>query len=438
MARNKKKGTTKIVVVAPKAGKSKKRRKSKGVTGKGDYTLPAAYRNVGRDLGSAIGFPGFGRAMGAGLSMIRGHGDYMAIRSNSLMKGGIGTPVPKFENGGRRGVRIVEREFLGTVTSNTTFTNTSYPINPGLNSTFPWLSTLAQNFEEYKFNGLLFEYVSMSADWNGSNQSIGAVVMSTDYDSSDLDFSSRQQMENADYADSTRANESLLHPCECSPVERPTEVGYVRIGAVPSSADVKMYDLGKFQIAVDGFHDSTTVVGELWVSYDITLFKKQINSTLNWALSYNTTLASNSAPWGVLATRVSFGLCDIQPNGLTLTFVGLPLGSYGVQTLYAGSSGSNYTGYPFTIASTSNCSNVAMTSIISDPLGKFGGSQNWASFGTAMVAGSSVRWLIVTGPNPSITVNAPTLNIPANCTTQIQVFRVSSSATAVPIVADTI
>ncbi len=150
-------------------------------------------------------------------------------------------------------------------------------INPGDDATFPWLSGVASNFQQYRFKGLLFEFVSTSADaLNSTNTALGTVVMATQYNVNRPAFVSKQEMEAYEFSCSTRPSASLIHPIECDPDETPMTHLYVRSGAVPSGEDARMYDLGKFQIATVGMQAAATI-GELWVTYDIELLKPRLS-----------------------------------------------------------------------------------------------------------------------------------------------------------------
>lgn len=421
-----------VTVVVQQKKKKTKKGKNKGIKGSGDYDLATAYRNVGKDLGTAVGFPRVGRALGAGIGAFRGHGDYYPIKANSLVSGGVATRVPKFVNGGRRGVRVIEREFIGVVLSKTTFTNSTYPINPGMSSTFPWLSDVAGMFEEYEFNGLVFEFVSTSAAWNGTTQALGTVIMATDYDSSDTAFATRQQMENSDYACSTAPNVDLMHPCECDVSERPLKLSYVRSTVPPVNSDIKMYDLGKFQIACAGFGTGDQEIGELWVSYDVTLFKKQINPVAPAAMMYNTVSVSAANPAGTAAGRVCWGICDIIPAAGVIQFIGLPLGYWWMLLTYVGSSGSSYTNFPdYTLGS--NCTILAMGDSVLEDSSLFGGSINFKGTGTNEVSPCIGLLLNVTGPDPAIVTTTLTLAVPAGTKCQIVLTKFSGGA-SMPLV----
>lgn len=130
---------------------------------------------------------------------IMGRGDYGAhnmggIQSNSLFRGS--TSMPTFA-GKRRHIDIVHRELVADVTISATGSAnavvpsssvvTSYYINPGLAPTgtnaggaalkgpFPWLSTIAANFETYQLRGIAFEYRTLSGYWNSNTPALGKV-----------------------------------------------------------------------------------------------------------------------------------------------------------------------------------------------------------------------------------------------------------------------
>lgn len=236
-----------------------------------------AAETIGRTLGNFAGQGDLGAMAGIQLAKLFGHGDY-SVKSNSLM-GSNPTKGAHFSKDGRRGTRIVEREFIGNIVSgslsgsSSVFTVQNFPVNPTNPNTFPWLSRMASLFDQWEPNGLVFEYVSTSSEFNGTSQALGAVIMATDYDGYDPNYSSKQEMENADYACSTKPSEGLLHGLECDVRERPTPILYT---STTSGAPITSTTLGDFQIATQGCSTAGVTLGELWVSYDITFYKKQL------------------------------------------------------------------------------------------------------------------------------------------------------------------
>lgn len=260
---------------------------NKSTTAKGFATA------VGRQLGKFLPMPGgeeLGAFAGEGLARLFGKGDFK-ISSNSLIPGQLhsGSTVPKFDTAGKRGTRIVEREYLGDIFSGTlsggatVFSSSSYSINPTALNTFPWLSTIASQFDQWEPNGIVFEFISTSSEYNGSSQALGTVIMSTDYDFLDAPFTSKLTMENADFANSTKPSLTAMHGIECDPKERPFKVLYTS----NTVGDARMNSLGNFQLATLGCSVAGVNLGELWISYDITFYKKQLSPSLEHLPFFN-------------------------------------------------------------------------------------------------------------------------------------------------------
>jgi len=240
--------------------------------------------NWGRGIGNSL-VPGMGGtiggAIGSGLGYlyrtITGSGAY-EIKENTLIKSG--TPIPSF---GPSCVRLRHKEYLQDVISSSTigaFNLNTLPINPGMPNTFPWLAAIASNFEEYRFLGLIFEYVSTSADaLNSTNTALGKIVLATDYNATNPQFTSVEQMMSTEFSNYAKPSDSIIHAVECARIYTPMELSYVRSG-VPNSSfyDLKMYDLGNFQFATQGLQAASVNIGSIWVSYDVMLCKPILSS----------------------------------------------------------------------------------------------------------------------------------------------------------------
>lgn len=226
-------------------------------------------------LGTVLG--GFlGGKLGHLVENITGFGDYK-LNSNSIMRGGMSPPqVVNSQNNGAFIVR--HREYIGDVSASSAFTLTSYPLNPGMEQTFPWLSRLAGNFEQYSFRGVLFEFLSTSSDSilaTSATSALGTVNMATEYDSLEPNFPDKRAMLNHEFANSRKPSVTFIHPVECKRNRTPVSELYVRQGPVPTGGDQRLYDLGNFQIATEGMQASTGVCGELWVTYECLLLKQK-------------------------------------------------------------------------------------------------------------------------------------------------------------------
>jgi hypothetical protein len=193
-------------------------------------------------------------------------------------------------------------------------------VNPGCEATFPWLSQVANNFEQYKFHFLRFIFKSTNADSVNSaatTNNLGIMIYQMTYDVYDAVPSSRLEMTN--YYGTKRAR-----PCDDFALDvnvvKP-DLMYVRSGSATSTVqgDKRLYDIGTFFIASDGAA-SAGQCGELWVEYSVMFYKPKLFDTLG----YNVTGAAvqrsgaTSALW--LGTGALVNTHTSTGNTLGLTF----------------------------------------------------------------------------------------------------------------------
>lgn len=335
------------------------------VQGQGAYTLPRNFfsaKKLGGYLGGAAGTaigsmiaPGIGTEMGGSIGnaggqylgrlfkKITGWGDYN-VNENSLVHGDAA--VPSF---GEDSIRVRKREYiLGINSDATTFTNHVFAINPGVAETFPWLSNIAANYEQYRVNGMIFEYISTSSDAIAAatnNLGMGQVILATEYNAGDDPFQDSAQMLNYTFSNSNKPSEHILHAIECAPNDTAQTLYYTRSGAVPDGQDPRLYDLGLFQIATDNMPSAYTGMGQLWVSYDITFCKAQANNALGFEILNDffqfSTGIDNSHPFGTAvdpATPAAGSILGMYIDQDTLYFPDhLQSGYYLVQIAWRGS-----------------------------------------------------------------------------------------------------
>jgi len=299
----------------------------RGQGGYKDY-LKWGSRGLGAGIGGLLGystggFPGAGVGAqegydrGAQFSKWAGWGNYanQAPVANSLMD--VSAPVSSQQqisvnSTSNEGDVIIEfTEFVQNVIVTSTgagtsaFSNQAYSINPGINNIFPWLSQLAPNFTLYEFEGLIFQYKPTSGEYGSTNSnSLGKIIMATNYDPDAQSFGNSQQMENYDYAVACKPSCGAYHAVETAPKQRFSNQLYVRTGS--TSKDKVLTDIGLFQIATEGIYTGAAgsyVIGELWVSYKVKLSRKNLNSTaLGAGILYDffsqAAGTNNTAPFG--------------------------------------------------------------------------------------------------------------------------------------------
>lgn len=232
------------------------------------------------------------------------------------MKGGM-TP-PMITNSISNGAVIVRhREYLRDILNTTDFKNISFDLNPGITSTFPWLSQIAMSFSQYRFRGLVFEFKTTSSDTvlsSAASTSLGTVVMATQYNALDTPFTNKFEMENWEYSVSTKPSLSCMHPIECAKSQTPVSLLWTRNG--PKPGDERLYDLGNFNIATVGMQGEPglSAIGELWCSYEIEFFKPQFIEDGGAQTAYFTGSMLNNYPSSTVPLGGSGPIIKIDPK----------------------------------------------------------------------------------------------------------------------------
>lgn len=258
--------------------KAKKTKEVKQITKILKKATPFA--DTGSIIGGALGGmfqnrkmgTGIGRFLGSGIGSIFGSGDYElngARPSYNVLTND--NQIPKFDTTKQTNI-VCHREYLGDIIGTTGFNLTNYPLNPGMGQTFPWLATIASNYQEYRFHGLIFEFRSLITDFV-TNGAPGVVVMATNYNADVPLYTTKQQMENSEYAASVKPTLNMIHGIECATSQTINPIKYVRTAAVPLGQDLRLYDGGNFQFATQANPSGSPDLGELWVSYCVEFMK---------------------------------------------------------------------------------------------------------------------------------------------------------------------
>jgi len=340
--KNKKKGAVKKTKVQQPRPKQVKKQKAKSQRQRGVPAGPVSnvgFESVGGRIGSTLG-----GIAGSVLGRISGMGAYR-VRKNSITNGN----PPVFGNGE---VTLARREYIGDVSSvGAAFNLTSFEINPGLAASFPWLSQIAANYQQYEFLGLVFEFCQRSATAIAStNTALGSVILATDYNTIDTNFTNKQQMEAYEFACSGCPDQNIIHPVECDPKMNTLSELYVRTGAVPGGTDERFYDIGNFQIATVGQQASSNI-GELWVSYHIRLFKPKVATPIGAQVldAHATgTAATAAVPFANATVK---GTSNIPGFAVTNTTICLPVPGSWLVVMNWYTANNNMAGYPNPVSS---------------------------------------------------------------------------------------
>jgi len=327
---------TKAQIAAAAMGASRRRapvrRKRATMRGHGGYftdmikDYSKGYANkLGSYAGGALGgmlAPGIGSAAGASLggalgdrfAQLTGVGDY-EVKYNSVLQ--PDAVVPSF---GEDSIRVKKRECIGHIDATEDFTNNVYAINPGDKVTFPWLSQIASNYSQWRMNGLVFQVKSTTSDAIASTTDLGLgqVICATNYDALEKPYQDDIQMLGSTFANSDKPSKDILHAVECAPTDTAQKLYYIRSGSVPTGGDVRLYDMGNFQVATVDMPSDYLGMAQLWVTYDVTLVKSVMNSQLGFQLAtdqFTLNSPSTSNPWGSSQTK-------LEGSNLGCTFSG--------------------------------------------------------------------------------------------------------------------
>lgn len=300
------------------------------------------FRDVGGILGGTVGSmfgnshigKSVGKWLGTGIGGIFGSGDYTLTNESKYNVLTNANQIPKFDTTKQTNV-VCHREYLGDITGATAFNNRSFPINPGLSQTFPWLSTIAQNYQEYKIHGMVFEFRPLITDFIASG-SPGVVVMATNYNSNDALYTSRQQIENVEFATSTKPTVGLLHGIECASSYTANPIKYVRTGFV-GTEDLRLYDQGTFQFVSQ--NNPSIDLGELWVSYCIEFFKPTITEDIGGSVKSLHLFRNGvvgASPLGTTTLVTTGNIPGVAVTGTTVVFQAQPQQQYLINVVWKG------------------------------------------------------------------------------------------------------
>jgi len=336
--------------IVPKVRKVYKKRYNKKasnqVVGHGDYKTVLRKLNhlakavisepkgpigrLGQMAGTVMGMGTLGRLAGNIIGKLTGTGAYLhnadKIRYNSLFnRTNDGVQIPSFGETDRS-TRICHREYIGDLISGPTGAPTLFDtwenvgVNPGLLDSFAWLSQIAQNYDTYKFNGIVYEFKSMSGSATGANTQLGNIIFSAQYNSTNLPFTNKLQMENYQGACSCNPSENMLFGIECDPKDLPLDHLYVRSGQVRNNQSKQFYDLCSLQIATQGVPTANQILGEIWVTYDVDLYQPKLYSGQvgNNILSAGFTSTGGALNLGA-ANSAFIGMTPIGGNSLAVT-----------------------------------------------------------------------------------------------------------------------
>lgn len=229
------------------------------------------------------------------------------------------TGEAKVYRSGNDTCRIKHRELVATISGSTDFTiQKSFALNPGLSTSFPWLSTQAQAWERYRFNKLRYCYYTRTG-----TSVPGSLLMAPDFDAADPAPISEAIASSYEYCEEDAPWKDICCNLPTKALMGDMKEKYIRSGALQPNQDVKTYDAGNlFVCTIDG---TGVGWGKLWVEYEVTLYNPQVPSGgfLATGTLRSTTNTSENSPF---STSASNGIFSLSASGQTVTVTNLQPG----------------------------------------------------------------------------------------------------------------
>jgi len=182
-----------------------------------------------------------------------------------------GTPQMKVRHNANQSITVRHRERFGKVTLGLTPVVSSFALQPAIGTgeshMFPWLATIAQNYEFYKFTSVRISYCP-----NTGTDTQGHVIIAPDYDALDVAPADGVQMESYKSSVSGPAWQGL--ECILAPGDlAKRSPKYTRTTSLPfTNADLKTYDTANIWVYTeDGPATGPITTGYLYVDYVVEL-----------------------------------------------------------------------------------------------------------------------------------------------------------------------
>lgn len=162
--------------------------------------------------------------------------------------------------------RVRRTEFLQQVVGTVAFTAVTYNVQPASIDNFPWLGSLALNFEQYKFRSLKYEFKAACP-----TSTTGKLMMVTQHDVGDPIPGDQFTMLNYDGSQSGSPWHDQTHNCMMVRGNWTKKLFMLPDGATATGGVNQIYNAANFTYSTIG-QTAGDVLGDLYVHYDVDLF----------------------------------------------------------------------------------------------------------------------------------------------------------------------
>jgi len=244
------------------------------------------------------------------------------------------------------GVRIRHSELIGSFNTTNLFTAVGCPINPGRSAIFPWLYTVSNAYESYRFNSLSFTVCS-----GQGTTTTGRIYLYVDYDATDpKPLSAQSMMSNEGALSCPSWAPRARMVCNPRTLHERQKSYYVSPDSGGGGSSAPLYDCGILYIGT--FGDTSPGPFEVYVEYDVELITPSTSTLGDVAVlsvlpgpgvankDFLNVNSFSATVFGVSCNSYEQGL---GTNNVFHTFIFNTPGTYFMSLVCAGNQGTSYT-----------------------------------------------------------------------------------------------
>lgn len=211
-------------------------------------------------------------------------------------------------------MRVTKSEYLYDVVTGGSgaFDMKLVELNPGLECTFPYLASLAQSYDNYQFNSLSFVFKSKVGEFGTTtNNALGTVMMYFEPDWSATRVATKQEFLAKGNCVNGQTTDNIV--LRCPPRSDLRSRFQIRVSGkvVGGTYDAHTssmidFDIGRVFLATQGCPIPNQNIGELWVSYDVTLMQEDlVAADKNYLVQYLArSLGTSVNGWNLLGSTI--------------------------------------------------------------------------------------------------------------------------------------
>lgn len=209
------------------------------------------------------------------------------------------TQKARFISNGDR-MTVIHSEYIGDITGDTGpfVVSKTLALNPGIDSSFPWLNQIASRFESYRFKKLNYRF-----NTERPTTESGFLAIVPDYDATDPAPGDKVTAFQYEGVGKSSPWQNLLQVNTPANLNRRKSY-FTRLAALNANENLGLYDSGNIFICVGG-NSGAVSLGQLWCDYVVEFMTPQLDTSFGAGGSgvmTGQTAQTAALPFGTAAT----------------------------------------------------------------------------------------------------------------------------------------